>query len=96
MLVLGHGRRVCKNLYLMDQEKTNLELIENILNWIVSGDHDYPHEGSILVFLPGIAEITALHEQLCDSSEFSPRYGKYVLLPLHSTLTSEEQSAIFK
>lgn len=80
----------------MDHEKTNLDIIEHLLTWIVSGNHSYPREGSILVFLPGIAEITSLHEQLNDHSEFSPRYGKYVLLPLHSTLTSEEQAAIFK
>lgn len=80
----------------MDTEKINLDLIEKILVWIVSGEHDYPRKGSILVFLPGIAEISALHDQLSDHPEFNPRYGKYVLLPLHSTLTSEEQSAIFK
>lgn len=92
----GYNRQTCKNLYLMDHEKTNLDIIEHLLTWIVSGNHSYPREGSILVFLPGIAEITSLHEQLNDHSEFSPRYGKYVLLPLHSTLTSEEQAAIFK
>uniref|UniRef100_A0A1Y1K8X3 RNA helicase n=1 Tax=Photinus pyralis TaxID=7054 RepID=A0A1Y1K8X3_PHOPY len=88
--------KTVKNLFLMDCEKINLDLIEAILLWIVSGDHEYPREGSILVFLPGIAEITSLFDQLCDHSEFSPRRGKYILLPLHSSLTSDEQAAIFK
>lgn len=96
MFNVDYNKTTCKNLYLMDQEKTNLELIEHLLKYIVSGDHDFPREGSILVFLPGIAEITALHDQLNDNYEFSSRNGKFVLLPLHSTLTSEEQSAIFK
>lgn len=82
-------------MYLMDPEKINLDLIEAVLMWIVAGEHEYPREGSILIFLPGIAEITSLYDQLSDNSEFSPRYGKYVLLPLHSSLSSEEQSAIF-
>lgn len=96
MFIPGCTKRTCKNLFLMDYDKVNLDLIEDILLWIVNGDHEYPNEGSILVFLPGIAEITALFEQLNDHPEFNPRYGKYILLPLHSSLTSEEQSAIFK
>lgn len=80
----------------MDHEKTNLDLIESLLYFIVTAEHEFPKEGSILIFLPGIAEITTLHEQLNDHPEFTPRNGKFVLLPLHSTLTSEEQTAIFK
>lgn len=80
----------------MDPEKINLDLIECVLSWITTGDYYFPRMGSILIFLPGIAEITSLYDQLCDSSEFSPRKGKYVLVPLHSSLTSEEQAAIFK
>ncbi|KAK5643786.1 hypothetical protein RI129_007631 [Pyrocoelia pectoralis] len=88
--------KTVKNLFLMDAEKINMDLIESILVWIVSGDHEYPREGSILIFLPGIAEITSLFDQLTDHPEFSPRRGKYILLPLHSSLSSDEQAAIFK
>lgn len=91
-----YSKLTCKNLYFMDHEKTNLDLIESLLYFIVTAEHEFPKEGSILIFLPGIAEITALHEQLNDHPEFTPRNGKFVLLPLHSTLTSEEQAAIFK
>lgn len=38
-----------KTLYLMDQEKINIELIEKTIEFIVFGDHDYPTTGSILV-----------------------------------------------
>lgn len=96
LLIVDFSLKTCKNLFLMDPERINFDLIEAILLWIVSGDHEYPTEGSILVFLPGIAEITTLFEQLNDHSEFSPRRGKYLILPLHSSLTSEEQAAIFK
>ncbi|KAF5277617.1 hypothetical protein FQA39_LY06110 [Lamprigera yunnana] len=92
----GYTFKTVKNLYMMDSEKINFDLIESILLWIVSGDHEYPHKGSILVFLPGIAEITTLFDQLMDHPEFSPRYGNYNILPLHSSLSNEEQAAIFK
>ncbi|XP_018560906.1 putative ATP-dependent RNA helicase DHX57 [Anoplophora glabripennis] len=88
--------RTCKNLFLMDTEKINNELIETVLIWIVSGDHEYPRKGTILIFLPGIAEITTLFDQLNDHPVFAARAGKYVLVPLHSSLTNEEQSAIFR
>ncbi|XP_063894558.1 putative ATP-dependent RNA helicase DHX57 [Helicoverpa armigera] len=86
----------CKNMYLMDTEKINLELVEHVLTYIVKGDHQWPREGAILVFLPGIAEIMSLHDQLAESHTFSPKTGKYLLVPLHSTLSSEEQALVFR
>ncbi|ENN82303.1 hypothetical protein YQE_01321, partial [Dendroctonus ponderosae] len=68
---------------------------ETILMWIVNGSHDYPKSGTILVFLPGIGEITSLYDQLVVHEEFGRRRRKYIVLPLHSSLTSEEQAAIF-
>jgi len=83
-------------MFLMDPDKINNDLIENVLMWIVSGNHDYPKTGTILVFLPGIGEITALYDQLIVHEMFGRRAGKYIVLPLHSSLTSEEQAAIFR
>lgn len=92
-----YSRAVCKTLFLMDPLKINTELIEAVLRYIVDVDENgWPNEGSILIFLPGLAEIQAVHDALCESSEFSPRTNKYVLVPLHSTLTNEEQSLVFK
>lgn len=91
-----YSKLTCKNLYLMDPEKINYDLIEAVIMWFVAGDHDFPKKGAILVFLPGIAEITTLHDQLVDHPVLTPRSGKYLLIPLHSTLTSEEQAAVFK
>lgn len=48
------------------------------------------------VFLPGIAEIRSLYNQLHDNPVLTPRKGKFVLVPLHSSLTSEEQAAVFR
>lgn len=92
-----YSRAVCKTLFLMNPMKINPELIEAVLRYIVNvNETGWPNEGSILIFLPGLAEIQAVHDTLCESSEFSPRTNKYVLVPLHSTLTNEEQALVFK
>lgn len=57
----------------MNPMKINPELIESVLDYIVNGDHDWPKEGTILVFLPGFQEIQNVYETLCDSSKFNPR-----------------------
>ncbi|XP_014204817.1 putative ATP-dependent RNA helicase DHX57 [Copidosoma floridanum] len=85
-----------KYLYVIDHEKINYDLIEKVLEWIVDGDHDYARTGSILVFLPGIAEIMTLKEILNDNKLLSPKSLKFIIIPLHSTLSSEEQSLVFK
>ncbi|XP_075156845.1 putative ATP-dependent RNA helicase DHX57 [Haematobia irritans] len=91
-----YSKKTCKSIYLMEPMKINPELIESVLKYIVEGDHEWPREGTILIFLPGLQEIQSVHDALCDSNMFGPRSGKYVLVPLHSTLSSEEQAAVFR
>lgn len=90
----NHSRPVCKTLYLMDPMKINPELIESVLRYIVENS-EWPNHGSILIFLPGLGEIQLVHDTLNDSSVFSERAGRYLILPLHSTLSNEEQTRIF-
>lgn len=92
-----YSRTVCKSLFLMDPFKINPELIEAVLRFIIDVDaSNWPAEGSILIFLPGLAEIQMIHDTLSDSSVFSPRAGKFLIVPLHSTLTNEEQALVFR
>jgi len=90
-----YSKQTCKSLFLMDHEKINYELIETVLSYIVDENHNYPREGSILVFLPGIQEIRDMHEMLSNHSTFNERNGKFILLPLHSSLSSEDQARVF-
>ena len=64
----------------MDPDQVNLNLVEHLIEWIIDGDHEYPTDGSILVFLPGIAEIMALYDQLNTNSTLSPKKNKCVIL----------------
>lgn len=92
-----YSRSVCKSLFLMDPMRINTELIETVLRYIVDIDQSkWPNEGSILVFLPGLAEIQLVNDTLNDSSVFSPRAGKFIIVPLHSTLSNEEQAMVFR
>lgn len=79
----------------MDHTKINYDLIETLVIWILTGHHEYPREGSILIFLPGIGEISTLFEKLEKATVLNGLSGKCVILPLHSSLTSEEQKYYF-
>ncbi|XP_030627357.1 LOW QUALITY PROTEIN: putative ATP-dependent RNA helicase DHX57 [Chanos chanos] len=89
------SKSVLKTLAAMDLDKINMDLLESVLEWIVDGDHNYP-PGAVLVFLPGLAEIKQLYEQLQSNRMFNNRTAKRcVVYPLHSSLTNEEQQAVF-
>ncbi len=92
---LGCSDFACRQLSQMDFERIDYDLIESVLMFIADGDHDYPRTGSILVFLPGMQEIMALHDQICNHPLLGTRAGKFKLIPLHSSLSSEEQAAVF-
>ena len=50
---------------------------------------------AILVFLPGIKEITTLHEMLLYSPSFRSSPARDWVLPIHSTIPPEEQRLVF-
>ncbi|KFV99429.1 Putative ATP-dependent RNA helicase DHX57, partial [Fulmarus glacialis] len=91
----GINKTVLKTMSVMDLDKVNLELIEALLEWIVAGRHSYP-PGAVLIFLPGLAEIKMLYEQLQSNALFNNRHSKRcVVYPLHSSLSSDEQQSVF-
>ncbi|KFO54699.1 Putative ATP-dependent RNA helicase DHX57, partial [Corvus brachyrhynchos] len=91
----GVSKAVLKTMSVMDLDKVNLELIEALLEWIVAGRHSYP-PGAVLIFLPGLAEIKMLYEQLQSNALFNNRHSKRCMVyPLHSSLSSEEQQSVF-
>ncbi|XP_019134505.2 putative ATP-dependent RNA helicase DHX57 [Larimichthys crocea] len=88
-------KSVLKTISAMDLDKINMDLVESLLEWIVDGKHDYP-PGAVLVFLPGLAEIKMLYEQLKSNRMFNNRGAtRCEVYPLHSTLTNDEQQAVF-
>ncbi|MGH0141482.1 UNVERIFIED_CONTAM: hypothetical protein FKN15_021449 [Acipenser sinensis] len=91
----GVSKSVLKTMATMDLDKINMDLVEAVLEWIVDGDHNYP-QGAVLIFMPGLAEIKMLYEQLQSNRLFNGRRNtRCAIYPLHSSLSSEEQQAVF-
>ncbi|CAH2092989.1 unnamed protein product [Euphydryas editha] len=81
------------NVYKMLQESRiedlNLDLIVELLIYICKGK-----PGAILVFLPGIGEITKLMRLINETNFFPP--SRYEIYPLHSKLPTLDQHKIFE
>ena len=89
LLYPGYGDNTLRCLQTVDEEKINMELIEMLVQLIA----DEYEDGAILIFLPGMAEIRGLHERLASSLDDAEK--RFILIPLHSTLSSEEQRLTF-
>ncbi|KAL0487405.1 ATP-dependent RNA helicase DHX [Acrasis kona] len=76
-------------LQILDETKLNYDLIIRLLNQICNGN-DF---GAILIFLPGLQEITNLYN-LMNQSQYKQK-DKYMLVVLHSSLSSAQQQLAF-
>ncbi len=66
-------------LSLIDENKINYDLMLKLLKHVVSTDQD---NGAILIFLPGLQEITTVYNMLLSETPFREK-NKYLLIPLH-------------
>ncbi|CAE8599166.1 unnamed protein product, partial [Polarella glacialis] len=86
-----------RTLNMMDHTRINFDLIELILEYI-EGSAQFAHvprdEGAILVFLPGMMEITKVHERLRNSPCFGDP-STCLVLCLHSQLSGEDHAKVF-
>lgn len=73
-----------------DESVVNVDLIEALVRKLHRETHDQ-RRGAILVFLPGIADISILLERLSRGRDSE---GIYVL-PLHSALSPVDQAKVF-
>ncbi|KAJ3020558.1 UNVERIFIED_CONTAM: hypothetical protein HDU68_010116 [Siphonaria sp. JEL0065] len=82
----------------MDLTRIDLDLVETLVRNLVESNAsvgDVNNE-SILVFLPGLAEIRKLYDRLTSEAIRENRKAKMLVLPLHSVLSAAEQAAVFK
>ena len=80
---------VISSLAIVDESVINYELIAELVEHICLNND----EGAILIFLPGMMEITKTIEELYKKELFQS--SKTVVYPLHSSLSTAEQTAIF-
>ena len=74
-----------------DEDVINYEVIESL---IIAID-ECMDDGAILVFVPGLMEISTLHSALTTNHQAFPQ-SKWRVYPLHSTLSNQEQSRVFE
>ncbi|ESK98316.1 atp dependent rna [Moniliophthora roreri MCA 2997] len=79
---------------LFDERLVPYELIVRLLDYIYFKDNTYREfSDAILIFMPGIAEIRRLNDMLIEHKQFGS--DAFRVYPLHSVLSSENQSAVF-
>ncbi|KAJ3196566.1 hypothetical protein HK101_008478 [Irineochytrium annulatum] len=64
----GYSAATLATLGRMDPRRINLELIEALVRWLVAEGAD-DDDGSILVFLPGLAEIRRVYDRLSGGAD---------------------------
>ncbi|KAI9364518.1 P-loop containing nucleoside triphosphate hydrolase protein [Zopfochytrium polystomum] len=98
----GVSAATIQTLERMDKRRIDLDLLEHLIRHLVrTEDASIPEEksftGSILVFLPGIAEIRRLYDRLTAEGLRSNQFGPGLwVLPLHSMLGGSDQSRVFQ
>jgi ATP-dependent RNA helicase DHX29 len=92
-----YSDRTCIAVARMDTSRVNFEIIERLLLWLddSKGSKYAGIEGAVLVFLPGVGEISALQNALLSTRTFSNR-NKYLVVGLHSVLSMDDQIRAFE
>jgi len=86
-----YDSKVVDSLAIVDESVINYELIASLLEHIAYTQS----EGAILVFLPGLMEITKAIEAVKKKELFNDP-SRAVVYPLHSSLSTAEQTAVFQ
>ncbi|KAG6396375.1 hypothetical protein SASPL_142523 [Salvia splendens] len=87
---LNYSEQTRRNLKRLNEDTIDYDLLEDLVCHI---DETYS-EGAILIFLPGVAEINMLQDRLAASHRFRGLSSEW-LLPLHSSIASEDQRKVF-
>ncbi|CDW97667.1 hypothetical protein [Sporisorium scitamineum] len=77
----------------MNEYVINHDLIIKILERVCLEKDLEPYSAATLIFMPGLAEIRKCHDMLVDHPTFGG--AGFQLFPLHSTISSENQGAVF-
>jgi HrpA-like RNA helicase len=85
-----YSKDTIHSLSVVDETVINYELLSELLQHICLNQE----EGAILVFCPGFQEIQKTIEEMYKKDYFQS--SKVVIYPLHSTLSTIEQAAIFE
>ena len=85
----GYDSKVIHSLSIVDESVINYELLADLLEHITENED----EGAILVFLPGMMEITKCIDEMRRKEVFQG--DQAIIYPLHSSLSTSEQTKVF-
>lgn len=89
-----YSAKTVSTVNLLDSRQIPYDLIIRLLERICFEDPQYkPFSVATLVFMPGLAEIRKLNDVLLGHPAFGSQ--DFVVYPLHSTVSSEGQQAVF-
>jgi HrpA-like RNA helicase len=81
---------VIDSLHAVDETVINFELLAQLLLYIVENEGD----GAVLVFLPGIMEISKAMDEIRRIEKFQS--SAFRIYPLHSSLSTADQVSVFE
>ncbi|KAJ9118123.1 hypothetical protein QFC22_004024 [Naganishia vaughanmartiniae] len=90
----AYSQETVRTVNLLDPKQIPYGLIMRLLEHLCL-ETNSPYSQAILVFLPGINEIRKLHDLLVDHNQLG-NARDYKIYPLHSTISSENQGAVFE
>ncbi|KAJ6575250.1 P-loop containing nucleoside triphosphate hydrolase protein [Mycena capillaripes] len=89
-----YSAKTTATINLLDERLVPYELIVRLLERICFKDTEYGrYSAAILIFMPGMGEIRRLNDILTEHPAFGD--NSFRIYPLHSTLSSENQGAVF-
>ncbi|KAJ7706044.1 P-loop containing nucleoside triphosphate hydrolase protein [Mycena rosella] len=89
-----YSAKTTTTINLFDERLVPYDLIVRLLERICFEDTEYSlYSSAILIFMPGMGEIRRLNDLLSEHPSFGDR--NFRIYPLHSTLSSENQGAVF-
>ncbi|MBN3325252.1 DHX29 helicase, partial [Atractosteus spatula] len=90
----NYSNRTRHAIQYMNPNKINMDLILELLLFLDKAPQFRGVDGAVLIFLPGLAHIQQLYDILSTDKRFRMK-ERYKLVPLHSTLSSQDQAAAF-
>ncbi|KAJ5542979.1 Helicase C-terminal [Penicillium sp. DV-2018c] len=88
----GYSRQTKETVINIDEYRMDYELIKRLLMHIATAPDMSHYSNAILVFMPGLAEIRRLNDEILSEPMFQ---RNWIVHTLHSSIASEEQERAF-
>lgn len=88
----GYSNKTKETVLKFDEYRLDYRLITKLLAGIATKPHLSQYSRAILVFMPGLAEIRRLHDEIAADSTFEQGW---IIHTLHSSIASEDQEKAF-